>query len=66
MNGILLRIKCVHYCIKMEFRKIVNFLDVTSDVNIFQNLLLKTGLKSMINQKEIIAQAKKLESKHQC
>ena len=35
-------------------------------IKIFQNLLLKNGLKSIINQKEIIAQEKKLESKHQC
>ena len=49
----------------MEFQKIVNFLDITSDDKNFPNLLLKNGLKSMINQKKIIAQTKKLESKHQ-
>ena len=52
-----------HYCIKMEFQKIVNFLDTTSD-NI--DLLLKNGLKFMINQEEITMLIKKLESKHQC
>ena len=31
MNAIPLRMKCVHYCIKMEFQKIANFLDTTSD-----------------------------------
>ena len=49
-------------CIKMEFQKIVNFLDTTSD-NI--DLLLKNGLKFMINQEEITMLIKKLESKHQ-
>ena len=47
----------------MEFQKIVNFLDTTSD-NI--DLLLKNGLKFMINQEEITMLIKKLESKHQC
>ena len=46
----------------MEFQKIVNFLDTTSD-NI--DLLLKNGLKFMINQEEITMLIKKLESKHQ-
>ena len=31
LNAIPLRIKCLHYCIKMEFQKIANFLDITSD-----------------------------------
>ena len=31
LNAILLRIKFVHYCIKMEFQKIASFLDITSD-----------------------------------
>ena len=26
-----LRIKFVHYCLKMEFQKIANFLDIISD-----------------------------------
>ena len=47
----------------MEFQKIVNFLDTTSD-NI--DLLLKNGLKFMINQEEITMLTKKLELKHQC
>ena len=52
----------------MEFQKITNFLDITSDnKNLFnQNLLLKNGLKFMINQKEIPMLIKKLELKHQC
>ena len=52
-----------HYCIKMEFQKIVNFLDTTSDDI---ELLLKNGLKFKINQEEIAMLIKKLESKHQC
>ena len=47
----------------MEFQKIVNFLDTTSD-NI--DLLLKNGLKFMINQEEITMLIKKLDSKRQC
>ena len=31
LNVIPLIIKCVHYCIKMEFQKIANFLDISSD-----------------------------------
>ena len=31
MNAILLRMKCVHYCMKLEFQKIANFLNTTSD-----------------------------------
>ena len=35
-------------------------------LNFYQDLLLKNGLKSMINQKKIIAHTKKSELKHQC
>ena len=49
----------------MEFLKIVNFFDITSDDKNFPKFVTKNGLKSMINQEEIIAQTKKLESKHQ-
>ena len=45
-------------CIKMEFQKITNFLDTTSDD--------KNGLKLMINQEEITMSIKKLELKRQC
>ena len=31
LNAVSLRIKCVHYCIKMEFQKIVSFLDIISN-----------------------------------
>ena len=35
-------------------------------IKIYQDLLLKNGLKFMINQKKITTLAKKLELKHQC
>ena len=50
----------------MEFQKITNFLDKTFDDKDYQDLLLKNGLKFVINQKEIAMLIKKLESKHQC
>ena len=50
----------------MEFQKIANFLNTTSDIKIYQDLLLKNGLQFMINQEEITMLTKKLESKHQC
>ena len=31
LNAVSLRIKCVHYCIKMEFQKIASFLDIISN-----------------------------------
>ena len=50
----------------MEFQKIVNLLDTVSDDKDYQDLLLKNGLKSMINQKKITVLIRKLELKHQC
>ena len=50
----------------MEFQKIVNFINTTSDNKDLQNLLQKNLLKFMINQKEIKMLIKKLELKHQC
>ena len=50
----------------MEFQKIVNFLDTTSNNKDLSKLLLKNGLKFVINHKEIMMLIKKLESKHQC
>ena len=50
----------------MEFQKIVNFLNTTSDDKDLQDLLIKNGSKFMINQKEITMLTKKLELKHQC
>ena len=50
----------------MGFQKIVNLLDTVSDDKDYQDLLLKNGLKSMINQKKITVLIRKLELKHQC
>ena len=70
-NRLLMTLDCFehkiwHHRIKMEFQKIKNFLDTTSDDKIDQDLLLKSGLKSMINQKRITTLTKKSELKHQC
>ena len=51
---------------KMEFKKITNFIDITSDNKDLPKFVTKNGLKFMINQKEIIIQIKKLELKLQC
>ena len=50
----------------MEFQKIVNFLDTTSDNKDLPKFVTKNGLRFMINHKEIMMLIKKLESKHQC
>ena len=55
-----------HHCIKMEFQKIVNFLDTTSDNKDLPTFVTKNGLKFMINQKEITMLTKILESTLQC
>ena len=49
----------------MEFQKIINLLDMTSDDKDLPKLL-KNGLNFMTNQKKIRVLTKKLESKHQC
>ena len=51
---------------KMEFQKITNFLDITSDDKDLPKFVTKNGLKFMINQKEITMLIKKLELKLQC
>ena len=51
----------------MEFQKIVNFLDATSDDKDLPRFVTKNGLKFRINQEEIITMStKKSELKHQC
>ena len=50
---------------KMEFQKVTNFLDTTSDDKDLPRFVTKNGLKFMINQEEITMLIKKLESKHQ-
>ena len=58
--------KCYFLCLKMEFQKIVNLLDATSDDKDLPRFVTKNGLKFMINQKEITMLIKKLGLKHQC
>ena len=55
----------MHQHIKMEFQKIVNFLNTNSDENL-PRFVTKNGYKFMINQEEITMLIKKVESKHQC
>ena len=50
----------------MEFQKIVNFLDTTSDNKDLPTFVTKNGLNFVINQKEITMLIKKLGLKHQC
>ena len=50
----------------MEFQKIVNFLDTTSDDKDLPRFVTKNGLKFMINQKKITTLTNKSELKHQC
>ena len=48
----------------MEFQRILNFLDTTSDDKDLPRFVTKNELKFMMNQKKIITQTKKLELKH--
>ena len=50
----------------MEFQKLTNFLDTTSDGKDLPSFVTKNGLKFMINQVEITMLIKKLDSKRQC
>ena len=50
----------------MEFQKIRNFLDATSDDKDLPRFVIKNGLKFLISQKKITMLIKKLELKHQC
>ena len=45
---------------KMEFQKITNFLDISSNNKDLPKFVTKNGLKFMIKQKEIMTQIKKL------
>ena len=45
MNVIPLGIKCVRYCIKMEFEKISNFLGTTSDDKSFPKFVTKKWIE---------------------
>ena len=55
-----------HYCIRMEFQKITNFLDTTFDDRDLPRFVTKNGLKFMINQEETTMLIKKLELKRHC
>ena len=66
MNTIPLSTECVHYCIKMEFQKIANFLNIASDDKDFPRIVTKKWIKVYINQEEITMLTKKLELKLQC
>ena len=55
-----------HYCIKMEFQKITNFLDATFDDKDLPRFITKNRLKFMINQEETTMLIKKLELKRHC
>ena len=50
----------------MEFQKIINLLDITSDDKDLPRYVTKNGLKFMINQKKVTILTKKLELKHHC
>ena len=50
----------------MEFQKIRNFLDATSDDKDLPRFVTKNGLNFLISQKKITMLIKKLELKHQC
>ena len=50
----------------MEFQKIVNLLDTTSDDQDLPRFVTKNGLKFIINQEKITMPRKKLELKLQC
>ena len=52
--------------IKMDFKKITNILDMTSDNKDLPKFLLKNGLMFMVNQKKITMLMKKLELKLPC
>ena len=53
-------------CIKMEFQKIVNFLDKTSDNKDLPRFVAKKWIELYDESEKIITQTKKLELKHQC
>ena len=55
-----------HYCIKIEFQKIVNFLDTNSDDKDLPRFVIKKWIEVYDQLKEITMLIKKLESKHQC
>ena len=51
-----------HYCLKIRFQKIANFLDTTSDDKDLPRFVTKKGLKFMTNQEEITMLIKNLKT----
>ena len=50
----------------MEFQKIVNLLDATSDDKDLPRFVTKNGLNFMINEEKVTESTKKLELNYQC
>ena len=66
MNLNYLQYKMQCHCIKMQFQKFVNLLDMSSHDKDLPIFFTKNGLKFMINQEKVTDSVKKLELKHQC
>ena len=60
------RLFWMHQCIKMEFQKIVNFLDTDFTDKDLPRFITKKWVEIYDQSEKIIAQTKKLELKHQC
>ena len=58
--------KMWHHCMRMEFSKVGNFLDTTSDDKDLTRFVTKKRIDVYINQEKITMSIKKLELKHQC
>ena len=58
--------KFYFFCIKIQFQKIVNLLDTTSDNKDLPKLVTKKWVEVYVNHKKIMMLIKKLELKHQC
>ena len=55
-----------HYCIKMEFQKITNFLDTTSDDKDLPRFVTKKRIEIYDQSENNTILTKKLELKRQC
>ena len=55
-----------HYCIKMGFQKITNFLDTTSDDKYLPRFVTKKWIKVYDQSRRNYNANKKIELKHQC
>ena len=58
--------KMQFYCIKMEFQKILNFLNTALDDKDLPRFVTKKWIEVHDQQKKITVLTKKLELKHQC